>query len=60
LPLLDSIVDETIACAKLRVLAPEDVRGQLAPTILVPDDRNELVPAIDFTLHAYLVEELLR
>jgi hypothetical protein len=60
LPLLEAIVDETIARARLRVSAPEDARGQLAPTILVTDDRAELVPAIDFTLHAFLVEEVLR
>lgn len=60
LPLLEAIVDETVSRAKLRMIAPDDARGQLAPTVLVADNRDELVPSIDLTLHAFVVEEVHR
>ncbi len=60
LPLLEAIVDETIARAKLRVVAPDDVRGQLAPALLVADSRDELVPSVDLIQHAFVLEEVVQ
>ncbi|HSN26651.1 MAG TPA: hypothetical protein VLT45_10205 [Kofleriaceae bacterium] len=49
-PLAEAIVDETIASARRRMVAPEDVRSQLVPTLLVVDDPSDLEPTLD--LHA--------
>jgi hypothetical protein len=61
LSVLEAIVDETIASAKQRTIAPEDVRSQVAPALLVVDDPSDLVPAIDLT-HVVItdVTEVLR
>ncbi len=56
LPLVEAIIDETLAAARLRVIAPEDVRGQLLPAILVADDPDELVPSLDLGLFAATVQ----
>jgi hypothetical protein len=47
LGLVEAIIDETIAAARLRVVAPEDVRSQLAPTLVFTDDPHDLEPSLD-------------
>lgn len=47
LKLAESIIDETVAAAKLRMAAPEDVHDQLVPTVLVADDPDDLEPSFD-------------
>ncbi len=58
LGLLEAIVRETMTRAKQRMISPYDVRGQVAPTMLVADDRDDLVPSIDLSVHAVILEEL--
>lgn len=47
--LVESIIDETIAAARLRVAAPEEMRDQLAPALLVTEDAEQLTPSVDFS-----------
>ncbi len=55
LGMLESIVDETIDAARVRMIAPEDVHGQLLPALFVADDPDELTPSLDLT-HVIVTE----
>ena len=59
LELVEAIIDETIARARMRMIAPEDVRAQLAPALLVLDDPKDLSPALDLQVVSAVFQQEL-
>jgi hypothetical protein len=47
LSLVEAIIDETIAAARLRMCDSERVRNQLVPAIVVPDDPHDFENTLD-------------
>ena len=59
LELLEATIGETAARARLRVIDPADVHGQLAPALHVADDPAELTASTDLLLVAAFVNTLV-